>query len=214
MLELNLIRSLTKLTTNRSAGRHRQRSRPRASGFASSGSRDEAKQTCRRHKFAAMCQFENSHSANRRPRTRHDVRSTIALATDICFIVVCILSIYYAIHRQGEPAKMFNSQYSFRSLINEDTTTSGPSLWNRFTFKLSTTQRLICFAVCFGSGLSCFLISTMYIPFLLFKARKFCIFFSVGSLMVVTRLVSVEQSSQNDLLNAQVMLLCTQTIPN
>lgn len=81
---------------------------------------------------------------------------------------------------------MFNSQYSFRSLINEDTTSNGPSFWNRFTFKLSATQRLICFAVCLGSGISCFLISSMYIPFLLFKARKFCIFFTVGSMMIMT----------------------------
>lgn len=81
---------------------------------------------------------------------------------------------------------MFSSQYSFRNLINENATTTQPSFWNRFDLKLSATQRLICFAVCFGSGLSCFLISSMYIPFLLFKARKFCIFFTVGSLMIMT----------------------------
>lgn len=59
--------------------------------------------------------------------------------------------------------------------------------WYSPNLTLSTTQKLICFVTLLGSGLSCFLISTMYIPLLLFKARKFCIFFTMGSLLVMTR---------------------------
>ncbi|CAH1109793.1 unnamed protein product [Psylliodes chrysocephalus] len=46
---------------------------------------------------------------------------------------------------------------------------------------LSRLQRMVLFAVCVGLGLLCFSISLMYIPVLLFKARKFALLFTLGS---------------------------------
>lgn len=54
------------------------------------------------------------------------------------------------------------------------------------TNSLDFKGRLIWFAVCFGCGLSCFLISLMYLPVLVFKARKFVIFFTIGSIMIMS----------------------------
>lgn len=51
---------------------------------------------------------------------------------------------------------------------------------------LDFKSRLVWFAVCFGCGLSCFLISLLYLPVLILKARKFVIFFTIGSLMIIT----------------------------
>ncbi|VEN43075.1 unnamed protein product [Callosobruchus maculatus] len=46
---------------------------------------------------------------------------------------------------------------------------------------LSRFQRIAMFAVCIGMGILCFSISLMYIPVLLFKARKFALLFTLGS---------------------------------
>ena len=50
---------------------------------------------------------------------------------------------------------------------------------------LDFKTRLIWFAVCLGLGMSCFLISLLYLPLLAFKARQFILFFSMGSVMVM-----------------------------
>ncbi|XP_056633026.1 uncharacterized protein LOC130442712 [Diorhabda sublineata] len=50
---------------------------------------------------------------------------------------------------------------------------------------LSRLQRIVFFAVCVGLGLLCFSISLMYIPVLLFKARKFALLFTLGSTFFV-----------------------------
>ncbi|KAI2798802.1 hypothetical protein BLOT_010783 [Blomia tropicalis] len=50
---------------------------------------------------------------------------------------------------------------------------------------LSRTQRFIGFLAFIFMGITCFGISTMYIPVLLFKARKFSILFTFGSAFIV-----------------------------
>ncbi|XP_066137737.1 uncharacterized protein [Euwallacea fornicatus] len=50
---------------------------------------------------------------------------------------------------------------------------------------LSRFQRMILFAICIGMGILCFSISLMYLPVLLFKARKFALLFTLGSLFFV-----------------------------
>jgi len=50
---------------------------------------------------------------------------------------------------------------------------------------LSRFQRIVLFALCVGMGIICFSISLMYIPVLLFKARKFALLFTLGSLFFV-----------------------------
>lgn len=51
---------------------------------------------------------------------------------------------------------------------------------------LSRTQRIIGFLMFIGLGLFCFGLSTFYIPVLIFKARKFALLFTFGSLFIVT----------------------------
>ncbi|CAH1978463.1 unnamed protein product [Acanthoscelides obtectus] len=46
---------------------------------------------------------------------------------------------------------------------------------------LSRFQRIAMFGICVAMGILCFSISLMYIPMLLFKARKFALLFTLGS---------------------------------
>lgn len=55
--------------------------------------------------------------------------------------------------------------------------------------KLSRLQRLLGFVVCICLGAFCITISTFYIPVLLFKARKFAMLFSLGSLFFMAALI-------------------------
>ncbi|XP_018561266.1 protein transport protein sft2 [Anoplophora glabripennis] len=62
--------------------------------------------------------------------------------------------------------------------------------WYRETKKqccpsLSRFQRIALFGLCIGMGILCFSISLMYIPVLLFKARKFALLFTFGSTFFV-----------------------------
>ncbi|XP_050299070.1 uncharacterized protein LOC126737973 [Anthonomus grandis grandis] len=50
---------------------------------------------------------------------------------------------------------------------------------------LSRFQRMTLFAICIGMGILCFSISLMYLPVLLFKARKFALLFTLGSLFFI-----------------------------
>ncbi|XP_060522891.1 uncharacterized protein LOC132699916 [Cylas formicarius] len=50
---------------------------------------------------------------------------------------------------------------------------------------LSRIQRIVFFVICIGMGILCFSISLMYIPVLLFKARKFALLFTLGSLFFI-----------------------------
>ncbi|XP_076183104.1 uncharacterized protein LOC143154912 [Ptiloglossa arizonensis] len=46
---------------------------------------------------------------------------------------------------------------------------------------MTRIQRLIAFVVCFSMGVLCFCLSTIYIPVLLLKARKFALLYTLGS---------------------------------
>ncbi|XP_017770445.1 PREDICTED: protein transport protein sft2 [Nicrophorus vespilloides] len=46
---------------------------------------------------------------------------------------------------------------------------------------LTRMQRIIGFGVCLGMGILCFTLSAMFIPVLLFKARRFSLLFTLGS---------------------------------
>ncbi|EFA09012.1 Protein transport protein SFT2-like Protein [Tribolium castaneum] len=50
---------------------------------------------------------------------------------------------------------------------------------------LSRFQRITLFVICIGMGILCFTLSLMYVPVLLFKARKFALLFTLGSLFFV-----------------------------
>ena len=50
---------------------------------------------------------------------------------------------------------------------------------------LSKKQRIIGFMTCLILGIFCFSFSTVYIPMILFKARKFALLFSLGSVFVM-----------------------------
>ncbi|CAH0564171.1 unnamed protein product [Brassicogethes aeneus] len=50
---------------------------------------------------------------------------------------------------------------------------------------LSRFQRFTLFGICICMGILCFSLSLMYIPLLLFKARKFALLFTLGSLFFV-----------------------------
>ena len=51
--------------------------------------------------------------------------------------------------------------------------------------KLSRTQRLMGCSGCVIAGIFCFSLSTLYIPVLILKARKFALLFSLGSLFMI-----------------------------
>jgi Got1/Sft2-like family len=51
--------------------------------------------------------------------------------------------------------------------------------------KMSRIQRMIACVVCLGLGVFCMIVSTFYIPVLVFKARKFSLLFSMGSLLLI-----------------------------
>lgn len=51
----------------------------------------------------------------------------------------------------------------------------------------SRFQRFTLFGICICMGILCFSISLMYIPVLLFKARKFALLFTLGSIFFVLR---------------------------
>ncbi|ENN71295.1 protein transport protein SFT2 [Dendroctonus ponderosae] len=51
---------------------------------------------------------------------------------------------------------------------------------------LTRFQRIVLFAICIGMGILCFSLSLMYLPVLLFKARKFALLFTLGSLFFVS----------------------------
>ncbi|XP_041069646.1 vesicle transport protein SFT2C [Carcharodon carcharias] len=53
---------------------------------------------------------------------------------------------------------------------------------------LSRRQRLTAFGLCLAMGLLCFSLSAVYAPFMLLKARKFALLFTLGSLFVLASL--------------------------
>jgi len=69
--------------------------------------------------------------------------------------------------------------------INDQTDSSGVGGW---TPTLSRKERIIGFFVLLGMGVVFFILSGLYIPVLLFKARKFSIFFTLGSVFTFASL--------------------------
>lgn len=51
----------------------------------------------------------------------------------------------------------------------------------------SKMQRIFGFIICLGLGIFCMTLSTLYIPVLILKARKFALLFSLGSLCFILR---------------------------
>ena len=51
--------------------------------------------------------------------------------------------------------------------------------------KLNRLQRMIACIVCFGLGAFCLVVSTFYIPVLVFKARKFALLYSMASVLFI-----------------------------
>jgi len=66
--------------------------------------------------------------------------------------------------------------------------TNGSSCCNWLTDRLPSLtkkQRIVGFMTCLVLGLFCFSFSTVYIPMIVFKARKFALLFSMGSVFVM-----------------------------
>ncbi|XP_016968716.1 vesicle transport protein SFT2C [Drosophila biarmipes] len=51
--------------------------------------------------------------------------------------------------------------------------------------KLSRLQRIVGFVACLGMGALCMTLSTIYIPVLILKARKFALLYTLGSLFFI-----------------------------
>lgn len=51
--------------------------------------------------------------------------------------------------------------------------------------KLNRIQRMAACIVCFGLGAFCLVVSTFYIPVLVFKARKFALLYSMASVLFI-----------------------------
>lgn len=51
--------------------------------------------------------------------------------------------------------------------------------------KMNRLQRMIACVVCFGLGTFCLVVSTFYIPVLVFKARKFALLYSMASVLFI-----------------------------
>lgn len=70
---------------------------------------------------------------------------------------------------------------------NSDSSTSNSWLTEEEGWcpKMNRIQRMIACVVCFGLGAFCLVVSTFYIPVLVFKARKFALLYSLGSLLFI-----------------------------
>ncbi|XP_054164615.1 uncharacterized protein LOC128962276 [Oppia nitens] len=80
--------------------------------------------------------------------------------------------------RQESAKRSWFSSFSLSSSTQQESSISWlPSL--------SRTQRIIGFIVFVLMGLFCFTLSSLYIPVLVFKARKFALLFTLGSLFIV-----------------------------
>lgn len=62
------------------------------------------------------------------------------------------------------------------------TTSESPT---KLSFTLSRLHRTIGFVICLSTGCFCFATASLYIPFLILKARKFSLLFSAGSLFTL-----------------------------
>ena len=56
---------------------------------------------------------------------------------------------------------------------------------------------MIGFFVCIGMGLICFILAGFYLPFIVFKARKFCLLFTLGSILWALSLAFVNGPAEH-----------------
>lgn len=73
---------------------------------------------------------------------------------------------------------------------SSDATSSTSNSWlndenDSWCPKMNRIQRMIACIVCFGLGVFCLVVSTFYIPVLMFKARKFALLYSMASLLFI-----------------------------
>lgn len=78
----------------------------------------------------------------------------------------------------------------FGKLFSRNETTPEANSWLKETQdsccpKLSRLQRIVGFVACLGMGALCLTISTFYIPVLVFKARKFALLYTLGSVFFI-----------------------------
>ena len=77
------------------------------------------------------------------------------------------------------------------SILSRDATSSNSNSWlqedseSSCLPKMTKIQRMIACVVCLGLGIFCMSVSIFYIPVLVFKARKFSLLFSLGSLLLI-----------------------------
>jgi hypothetical protein len=79
---------------------------------------------------------------------------------------------------------------SILSRGNSEATSSSSNSWlqdddSGWCPKMTRIQRMIACVVCLGMGVFCMSVSIFYIPVLVFKARKFSLLFSLGSLLLI-----------------------------
>ncbi|XP_055521027.1 vesicle transport protein SFT2C [Leucoraja erinacea] len=83
----------------------------------------------------------------------------------------------------------FSSPLSGRSAHPQNASPPPPGGWatdpDPCLPSLSRRQRLVGFGLCLAAGLACFGLSALYAPFLLLRARKFALLFTMGSLFLL-----------------------------
>ncbi|XP_067865733.1 vesicle transport protein SFT2C [Heterodontus francisci] len=83
----------------------------------------------------------------------------------------------------------FSSGQSCKTASNQGSSASPGGFWltepDPCLSVLSRRQRLTAFGLCLAMGLLCFGLSAMYAPFMLLKARKFALLFTLGSLFLL-----------------------------
>lgn len=78
--------------------------------------------------------------------------------------------------------KVFGGSSSESTSNNSWLTSDDESGWCP---KMNRLQRMIACVVCFALGAFCLVVSTFYIPVLVFKARKFALLYSMASVLFI-----------------------------
>ncbi|XP_060706856.1 vesicle transport protein SFT2C [Hemiscyllium ocellatum] len=86
----------------------------------------------------------------------------------------------------------FSSGQSGKPAPSQDSSPSSGGFWSTEPDPclpaLSRRQRLTGFGLCLAMGLLCFGLSALYAPFMLLRARKFALLFTLGSVFLLTGL--------------------------
>jgi hypothetical protein len=62
---------------------------------------------------------------------------------------------------------------------------SGQSFWLEGIFSMTQTQRMYGFILSIGLGIFCIVLSTMFLPSIIFTSRKFAFLYTLGNLLLV-----------------------------